>query len=255
VQVPLTIEWDPLEPECALALVDVSVDGRTYPFVLDTGARRSTIISDEWTRSLPRVGSEMDTGVFESRLNELVHVPRVAVGPIVANDVVMSLTDPDDADADSLLGMDVLGSRALRLDLAGASLEVVETLADGRPLDRDQAGHCFVTVTFGEVTGRACIDTGAAMTVVSRSFFDSHPRLFSAARTSVGQGNGGIAVETPTYRIDGYAVSDTGFGPHVVAVVDLPPQAADTDLILGFPTLSQATWTFDFVANLWTVHS
>ena len=166
----------------------------------------------------------------------------------------MSLTDPDDPSAGSLLGMDVLGGRALRLDLHAGTLQVLASGQPGAVLDRDAAGHCFVPVTWpGGLVARACIDTGAAITVVDARFAAQHPELLRDQRTSVGRGNGGIQVETPTFTLEPYSIGGITFEPHSVAVVEIPLGAEPTELILGYPSLVQAVWTLDLGADTWSI--
>ena len=49
---PLIIEPDPDDPGCATVMVEVTVAGRPYRLVLDTGAARSQLEADDYTSGL-----------------------------------------------------------------------------------------------------------------------------------------------------------------------------------------------------------
>jgi hypothetical protein len=51
-RLPLIIEADPEDPDCASVLVDGTIAGRPYRFVLDTGTARTKIVADEFTATL-----------------------------------------------------------------------------------------------------------------------------------------------------------------------------------------------------------
>lgn len=64
VRLPLIIETDPDDPDCADVLVDGTVAGRPYRFVLDTGAARTKIVADDFISTLSPLAQHSSAGVF-----------------------------------------------------------------------------------------------------------------------------------------------------------------------------------------------
>jgi hypothetical protein len=112
-------------------------------------------------------------------------------------------------------------------------------------------------VNWPGVSGLACWDTGAGATVVNRDFWLGHPGLFEPIGTSAGTDGLGEQVETPLLRVAGPVIGQRAFGSHKVVAVDLSGVNSTLDypmdLILGYPTIRQADWLFDFPARRWAV--
>ena len=105
-ELALIVAPDQDEPSFACIYVDGTVAGRAYRFVLDTGAPRTQLTTDECTGSLPTVGAYSSAGAFGGRASEpLVTVADLVAGPLRAAtlDVTRASNGPN------LLGMDVLG--------------------------------------------------------------------------------------------------------------------------------------------------
>jgi hypothetical protein len=88
---------------------------------------------------------------------------------------------------------------------------------------------------------------------MDRSFWLSHPELFEQIGASVGTDVNGDQAETPLLLMAGPVIGQHTFSRHKVATVDLS-QVNRTlehpmDLILGYPTIRQADWLFDFPAR------
>ena len=69
--VPLVVVPDPDDPECADVLVDVSVDGRAYRMVLDTGAAHTHLVADAHTAELPVSTSADSAGALAAGRDRL----------------------------------------------------------------------------------------------------------------------------------------------------------------------------------------
>ncbi|HEY6313441.1 MAG TPA: retropepsin-like aspartic protease [Streptosporangiaceae bacterium] len=105
--VPLIIEPDPEDPDFATVLVDATIAGRPYRLILDTGAARTTLDPDDYTRGLSPVGQDASSATFGGRVTEpLVTITDLAVGPLRVDALDVARRDRE---VGSLLGMDVLG--------------------------------------------------------------------------------------------------------------------------------------------------
>jgi hypothetical protein len=92
---------------------------------------------------------------------------------------------------------------------------------------------------------------------VDQSFLLSNPGPFTAAGTSAGTDSTGAQAQADTFLMAGAHIGGAAFAPHRVASVDLSrvgsSPAESMDLILGYPTLRQASWLLDFPARRWSL--
>lgn len=76
---------------------------------------------------------------------------------------------------------------------------------------------------------------------------------------SVGTDGQGTRAETPLLLMAESVIGHRSFGRHKAVAVDLSAvnRTLDDpmDLILGYPTIRQADWLFDFPAGRWTLTS
>ena len=260
--VPLIMEPDPDDPDFANVFVDATIAGRPYRLILDTGAARTTLDPDDYTRGLSPVGQDASSAAFGGRVTEpLVTVTDLAVGPlrVASLDVVRS-----EREVGSLLGMDVLGRYCchFRLDAGYLDLEDLGTppgIRAGNDLETDRRGHVYVDVRWPGARGRACWDTGAGATLVNHEFWMAHPELFEQVGVSAGTDGQGARAETPLLLMAESVIGHRSFTRHKAVAVDLSAvnRTLDEpmDLILGYPTIRQADWLFDFPARRWTLTS
>lgn len=262
---PVWIEPDPDDPDCAVPFVDGTVASRAYRFVLDTGAARTTMLADEYTAGLPPVGTDHGRGAFGAVNATVVRVSDVAVGPLQAPSLDVARVDGAGPGAQSLLGMDLIGQYRCLFRL-GAGVVDVGPPASGRDvpsdLPTDSRGHFYVHVSWAhapELSGYACWDSGAGITIVHHGFWQAHRELFRETGTAEGTDASGTQMRTPLVQMSGVVIGGRPFSPHKAAVVDLSAANATLerpmDLILGYPTLSQADWLFDFPARKWALTS
>lgn len=249
---PLVIEPDADDPDFAVVMVDVTVAGRPYRLVLDTGAARTELPADSYTTSLSVTGRDSGLGVFGgSTAAALVTVTDLALGPlrVPALDVVRG--------GDARLGMDVLGRYRCLFRLAAGVLELAP--APPAPLAHEflagPRGHVYLEPRWPGVSAQACWDTGAGVTVVDSGFWRRHPELFEQIGTSAGTDASGDRAETPLLLMAGPVIGGRRFARHKAAAVDLAPVNSTLeypmDLILGYPALRQAGWLFDFPGRRW----
>lgn len=257
-QVPLIIEPDPDDPDFASVLVEATVAGRPYRMLLDTGAARSQLNADEYTRGLAPVYEDSSSAAFGGEVADpVVTVTDLVAGPlrIPALDVTRS-----ESRQGNLLGMDVLGQHRCHFRLSSGVLDLAAPGGEARhELLAGRRGHPYVELNWPGVSGLACWDTGAGATVVNRDFWLGHPGLFESIGTSAGTDARGEQTETPLLRMAGPVIGQRHFGSHKVVAVDLSGVNSTLDypmdLILGYPTIRQADWLFDFPARRWAVTS
>lgn len=259
-RIPLLVEPDADDPECAEIRVDGAVAGRGYRFTLDTGAASTQLLADEFTVGLSSEGVRTSKGVFAARVNSAVTLPEVSVGstsPVTLK--TATLTPASQPGARNLLGMDFLSryrchflfdQRLLLLGPPGPGAAI-------RTLFLDEVSHPYVDAAWGDVEAACVWDSGAGITVIDHGFLNRHQDLFTPAGVSVGTDATGAQVATPTYLAAAASIGGGSFAPHRVAAVDL--SAANEglerpmDVLLGWTTLRQANWVFDFPGRKWSV--
>lgn len=125
------------------------------------------------------------------------------------------------------------------------------------PLYLDEVGHAYLDVVMGSVTASAVWDTGAGITVVDTSLIAQHPELFDEVEPTRGIDGVGQTQQTPTYIMGPVSIAGVSFEAQKIAAVDLTAAnarlARPMDLILGYPTLRQATWFMDFPRHQWAL--
>lgn len=254
--VPLVVEPDLDDPGCATVFVEATVDGAPRRFVLDTGGASSQILDDGELGRLPVLSSGARSGgLFGDAAAEMVLVSDLGFAGTVYRDQAMARVAAEPG-RHAFLGLDILGRHSCRVDLRRGVLELgpAGAFPAELPLRRGPNGHAGVTVEWGGITASACVDTGAGITVVDPRFLARNPGLFAVVGATTGTDAGGRQLETPTYQVTAYRIAGIPFVDHVVAVAPLPQQDGfPMELLLGYPTIAQATWTLDFVADRYRI--
>jgi hypothetical protein len=259
VPVVLRVEPDEEFDECAVFCVDGTVSGTRHRFVLDSGSATTQIADPGALISASVVDVDMAEGLFGRTPVELVVLSDLTVPGLTAGRRTVHRLRTGGAGARSLLGLDVLSDHALLLDGPAATLHttVAGGLAADLPLDRGTRGHCYLPVTLpGGRVVRALWDTGADITVVDRELVTSHPERFTALGSAGGTDASGTTAVTDVCRMEAYRIADVPFAGHAVAVVDLGAVAQlpePFEMVLGYPTLSQAIWSMDLPSGRWAV--
>jgi hypothetical protein len=153
--------------------------------------------------------------------------------------------------------MDVLGQHrcVFRLDAGVVAIDEPDGVEAGHPLLLDERCHPYVDLHWPGVTGHAVWDTGSGPTLVNQDFWLAHPELFEEAGSTSGTDSKGTRMETPLLRMAGPVIGGREFQGHLVVAVDLAAANSTLshpmDLIVGYPTIRQADWLFDFPARRW----
>lgn len=250
------IQPDTDDPDFANVLIDVKAGDRPYRVVLDTGAARSQLPADEYTSALPVAGTDASSGAFGDRISEpLVTIENLAIGSLQ----IANLTVTRSKSGPGALGMDVLGQHRCHFRL-GAGILGVDEPSGPEPdnqLTVSRRGHPYVEVHWPGVTASACWDTGSGPTIVDRGFWLSHPELFEQVGATTGTDSTGAQLQTPVLLMEGPHIGNRAFPRHKAVAVDLSTVNSTLDVpmdvIVGYQTICQADWLFDFPARRWTI--
>ncbi|MEO8397761.1 MAG: aspartyl protease family protein [Chloroflexota bacterium] len=259
----LIIKPDADEAEAAEIYVDGRIGGRAYRFLLDTGAGKSSVVSDDYTSTFDSAEKHHSSGVFAKSSEDLITVPSIEVGSISRENftLVRAAPIPGAAERSSLIGMDLLKDFRLHLFFDQARVSVDEDA--GAPdyavqdLMLDDRFHPYVEVQFEAASAKAVWDTGASLTIVDMAFVKKHPGAFQEVGQSTGTDATGAQMETPMFVMAATTIGGCEFPSHRAAGVDLSAVNAmldvPMDIILGYSTLRQANWLFDFPRRKWAV--
>jgi predicted aspartyl protease len=258
----LIVRPDDEDADAAEVYVDGRIGTRPYRFLLDTGAGRTCVAFDAYTATFDTLGGHRSAGVFaQPQRAALITVPSIALGPIVKRNVTVTRLATS-AGRGNRIGMDMLRDACCHF-LFDDSRVVVEP-SDGaedrrgwHDLAYDATFHPYLAVQVGTRPARAVWDTGAGITVVDTRVIDEQRACFEEIGRSRGTDATGASRETPLFTMAATVIGGRAFPPHTVAGVDLSPVNATItmpmDMILGYSTLSQANWWFDFPRGKWVV--
>jgi hypothetical protein len=258
----LIIQPDADEPDGAEVFVDGFVGGKLYRFLLDTGAARTAVISDDYTATFASAEKNESSGTFARSAEDLITIPHLEVGPISRQNVQIVRAAAQHPHPRNLIGMDLLKDFCChfcfnenRVSInPPESITNTSTLHD---LHLDSRFHPYVEVYFGSVLANAVWDTGASITVVDTTFIDNHLSVFEQVGSSTGTDSTGSQMETPMFLMAECVIGNHRFPPQRVAAVDLSHVNATLelpmDLIVGYNIISKANWLFDFLRKKWGI--
>ena len=106
-ELTLIIKHDDEEVEAAEILVDGTIGGKRYRFLLDTGAARTSVIFDDYTSTFQSTERSSSSGVFANDSDDLITVPSIEVGPISKRDFTLVRAADKDPGISNLIGMDL----------------------------------------------------------------------------------------------------------------------------------------------------
>ncbi len=228
----------------------------------DTAAGQSQLDADDYTRGLTPVGEDSSAGVFGTH----VAYPVVTVTDLVAGSLRLAALDVmrgehihSEHPVGGSLGTDVLGRYRchFRLDAGIVDVDPSPGVELENELLMDRRGHAYIEVHWPGTSGRALWDTGSGATIVNRDFWLGHPELFERIGAVEGTDASGEQAQTPLLLMAESVIGQRTFVRHEAVAVDLSRvnSTADypMDLILGYPTLRQADWLFDFPARRWAL--
>ena len=256
--IPLIIEIDPEDEQCAMVFVEANVADRPYRFILDTGASRTQVVGDDFIDTLETIGEHRSRGVFAQSSQRTVLLPDIAIGPLESGTLVASVA-PRSESTHSLIGMDLWYRHRLHFLFDRAALVIDETPIGivSNSLALDESNHMYLEASWPTVTAICVWDSGAGMSIVDEAFWSKNRDLFTTVEESVGVDAFGEQRSATTYEVSGMVIGGREFTPHHVAVVDLSAanSTLDTpmDMILGYPTLRQNNWYFDVPQRLWGI--
>jgi predicted aspartyl protease len=157
--------------------MDVILEGRSVPCIVDTGAPMSALPDIEAFRELPSRGRVWFWGVSGEKIAAFRVAARdLRIGGVPVPDAVFTLS-PALSDR-CLLGLDILSRGVLSLNFDRWQLYFLSQMPTGvaeHPLILHPTGHFAVPLRVGDAEARSVFDTGAGQTLVSTDWAAAHP--------------------------------------------------------------------------------
>jgi predicted aspartyl protease len=254
----LLIKPDEEDANLAEVLVDGKIGARSYRFLLDTGAAVSQIKSDGYIDKFNYRGAIKTGGTFSANMLSLATVPGITIGPISEKNFTVAIA-PIDA-PNNLIGMDILKKHNFRFYFDQNKVEVDSANSESdvyRDLTLGKKFHPYIEVCIGKVKTLGIWDTGSGITAVDKTFIRRHLQYFQPIGKSQGTDCAGNTERTVLFQMSKVIIGGQAFQPMKVAALDMSQinTSADigADLILGYNTLCQSNWFFDFPKKKWAV--
>lgn len=255
----LDIQYDDESKKSAIVYVDARVNEQNHKFVLDTGCRTTSLMQSKFSEKLVRVGENVSSGAIGTEIFDLVEVDQIEFGPLVKKSCYVSRSKTPKIDK-NLLGMDVLKGSSFVLSYKKSELNFNECYP-GMNLENispDPIGHQpYINIRFQGQELKVLWDTGAGITLVDINFIKKYPNMFELAGESMGTDSTGNSIVTSNYKIKPIEINGHLFDSHEIAAIDMSHVNSKSGnpayLTLGFSTIRQADWFFDFGENKWSV--
>lgn len=236
------------------------INDKEYNFLLDTGAAKSTLVTDEYLESLEYSKGKKFSGVIGTLDCREVNIDKLCLGPIIENGIKIDIINNLNDNIKNVLGIDVLKKHVIVFSYSTQELLIIEEDDSIMPenlfeLEVGNKYHPYIDINFKEIKSKCLWDTGASITVVDEEFVKRNPSLFERIGKDIGTDSTGESRETDIYIMKNYSINGYEFTSHKVAAIDLSNINSKAnikmDMILGFPTIRQMDWYFDFPNRKW----
>lgn len=216
---------------------------------------------NNFSKTFKKIGSRESSGTFGTEEFDLIEVEKFEFGNLKENNHIFSRANNPRIDK-NLLGMDILGNRPVFFSYKGNEIildvDDVPKIKQFENIYPDPKGlQPYIPIKCGDHVLNALWDTGAGITIVDTNFIERNQDLFELVGESEGTDSTGEKMTTPNYKIKSLVIGGFSFAPHEVAAVDLFHVSSKSQnpisIGLGFSTIKQADWYFDFSKNLWAI--
>ena len=252
----------------ARLFVQAAVNGKPKSFLLDTGAAKSMLMTDDDIKQIPSVGRTSFSGAdMVPRECDWIRVNSFKVAGHNFSNAPFTRCDPYDS-IPSNLGLEYLKFYILYLDFEKMRFELKGTAPEGvvtSDLKILKSGQIAIPVYFGSDAVDAIFDTGCAMTVVDLEFARSHPSLF--AQVTVNRNGQDLAIDSPMRDATGrtligqvfvasdFKIGNVLFKKQIVTVFPFSKDLRNTlqaSIVLGATTIMNANWMINFKDKKWS---
>lgn len=252
----LRIEVTEVEPGEYLPFIKVDLDGFTKKLLLDTGAYKSSIETDDWSSKYPAI--ENDQGHHSQGASgvkvkcDLIEIKKIQVGNVSINNHQIERCRAN------IFGLDLVGDIPFEVDYKNEKLSYIQGVdkSSSQPLGRMKTGHLTVKTKIIDEEYNTILDTGATSTVVDLPYVKKHPALFKIIKRDDGtDGHSGEPIESYRCELRELTVGDKVFKSVAIIAFDFPENMRKglkgSPIMIGNNVIRLASWQFDFKNMLW----
>ncbi|MDD0852114.1 aspartyl protease family protein [Halobacteriovorax sp. GB3] len=254
----LNIEVEEVEPGEYLPFLKVVLDGVERKLLLDTGAYKSSIKTDDWSSQYPAIESDQthfSIGASGVKVKcDLIEIKNFEIGNTNLNNHRIERC------RSNIFGLDLIGDVPFELDYRNSKLNYVQELDEStsQKLGRMKKGHLTVRTKLNEVEFNTILDTGATATIVDLSYVKKHPELFKILKRDDGtDGHSGESIESYRYELCELIVGDKTLKNISIISFDFPENMKKgfegSPIMIGNNIIRMAAWQFDLTNMLWRI--
>lgn len=238
--------------ESFLAEIEVSVDGHSILFMLDTGAVSSSMGANGHAMSYPSLGNEESKGASgKATPCEIIQPQKLQIGNAVFDKPRIKRC------GSNILGLDIIGKTGFEVDLQNLKLVfgIPTSISLTEPIRRLTPGHVTIPIKIENKAIDALFDTGADTSVIDSQFIENNKSHFELVRSEDGTDVHGHKIkshiyrcrslEVGTLRLQNVEMAAFDFGEHLRSKMEGSP------LILGNNVISKAIWYFNLNSGKW----
>lgn len=259
-KIKLQVNLDDESKETAEVYVEGKIEGKPCKFLFDTACAKTTLSFDSFSSQFETIGSQESSGIFGRTEYDLISVDWIDIhGAIIKNNMELARAKKGGLDR-NLLGMDLLKDQRLAFSFNEELVEVnpqQDKSIKSHDLILDNKFIPHINLVYDSKNYVATWDTGASITLVDTNFIDDHPTMFKPIGAEVGTDSTNAKEETPLYIMEPIIIGNKKFPRHKVASVPLTnvqsASGMSMNFILGFSTLRNAKWLFDFPQRKWSI--
>ena len=254
----LKIEVTEVEPGEYLPYVRVKFDGDEKSLILDTGAKRSSIITDDWSNKYPALESEQNhffKGSSGVKVKcELIEIKKLEIGKVIISNHQIERCKSD------IFGLDLIGDIPFEIDYKNERLNFISNLDkyNSHQLGRMKTGHLTVKTRINGEEYNTILDTGATSTIIDLSYVKEHPGLFKLIKRDDGtDGHSGETVKSYRYQMSQLKIGDVIIKNISIISFDFPDNMKrgfeGAPIMIGNDVIKLASWQFDIKNMLWNM--
>jgi len=241
-----------------LPYIKIIMDGVERKLLLDTGAYKSSVETDEWSKTYSPIESDQthfSHGASGIKVKcDLIEIKKIEIGDVhLANHYIERCKR-------NIFGLDLIGDSPFEVDYKNKKLKYLSVLdkAASQKLRRMRSGHLTVKTKLNGREYNTIIDTGATATVVDLSFVQKYPKLFKLVKRDDGiDGHSGESIESYRYQLLELMVGDKTLRDISIIAFDFPDNMKKglkgSPIMIGNNIIGLAIWQFDLRNMLWNM--
>ncbi|MGG4466478.1 pepsin/retropepsin-like aspartic protease family protein [Paenibacillus alvei] len=244
--------------------VKASIDGKEHRFQLDKGSNQTIMLEDDSLASYQKNEANDYIGAFSEHQIESISVSSIRVGPISKVDFEVASIKDETGTFTNILGIDFFLEHKCYFRFDQSQIVIDSPLEEGEDIlfhhINSDNSLPFIEGILNGMKVHALWDTGANINVVDSSLINSYPEMFQEIDgKALASGLSETNTEIPIYYMEAIEIGGHVFQKQLVAATDLSHfiehMEQPIQLIIGYNTISNANWIFDFPNSKWAILS